>query len=849
MEICRHWFLRGRSIWAPVPVLEAELELPASDPLRAVPVSRLREHLPAACRVPDTLNDIAIARLVLDLMLDFQTQAGCVVDFGDVHPGAAEGLVQVVVAYEEEVVARASLEAAIAWCNALAGNEPFDRESCLQSLRNLAQENALGPSTRCLVAAARRRGIPTRRLGSGSLIQLGYGVHQRRVWTAETDAVSSIAESIAQDKELTRALLSNVGVPVPYGRVVHSAEDAWKAAEALGLPVVVKPRYGNQGRGVTTDLRTAEQVEAAYAAARLESEHILVEQHIEGEDYRLLVVGDRVVAAARREPAHVIGDGRSTITELVAAVNADPRRTPGHATSLSPIPLDEVSLQVLADQGQTPDTVPPAGARILVRRNANLSTGGTATDVTDEMHPEVAAQAVAAARVVGLDVAGVDVVASRLDRPLGEQRGAIVEVNAGPGLRMHLEPSHGTPRDVGAAIVDMLVPEGGPYRIPIVAVTGVNGKTTTTRVIAHLFRSAEKYVGMASTDGLYLEDRRISAHDCSGPRSARAILLNPRVEVAVLETARGGILREGLGFDQCDVAVVTNIGAGDHLGLRGVQTLADLARVKRTVVEAVAPTGVAVLNAADPLVAGMAPNSPGHVMFFAVDEKNPTLAEHRERGGRAVFVRDGWAMLASGADEERLIELARVPLTHGGRIGFHVENVLAAIAACTSVGMPAATIRAGLESFHGYQGSPGRFNVFESPSGMVVVDYAHNASALAAVVDALAPLGPLRRTLVFSGFNRRDVDVREMGEIAGQAFDRVILYTDWGNHDRQDGELNALFREGLARGSRATEVIERKTEREALEAAIARLTAGEVAVLGVENVEESLAFVCNRLPV
>jgi cyanophycin synthetase len=549
------------------------------------------------------------------------------------------------------------------------------------------------------------------------------------------------------------------------------------------------------------------------------------------------------VAAALREPAHVIGDGRSTITQLVEGANRDPRRSDGHSTALSFIKLDAVALGVLAEQGFSPDSVPPAGARVLIRRNGNLSTGGTATDVTDRVHPELAARAVEAARVVGLDIAGVDVVTPDVARPLEEVGGGVVEINAGPGLRMHLEPSAGKPRPVGEAIVNLLFPEGDTGRILIAAVTGVNGKTTTTRLLAHLLRQTGQVVGMTCTDGAYIDGRRIEARDCSGPRSARTVLLNPRVEAAVFETARGGILREGLGFDQCDAAVVTNVAGGDHLGLRGVGTAAELAQVKRTVVEAVGPGGSAVLNAADPLVAAMAEHCPGSVIFFGRDAGLPALAAHRKAGGRAAFARGGAIILAEGGREELLIPLDRAPLTHGGRVAFQVENALAAAAAAWALGLPNDAVRAGLESFAGdVRQSPGRFNVFRLAGATVIVDYAHNASALAALIDALGAFPHRRRTGVFTASDRRDADVIEAGAVLGDGFDRVVLVADSAGGERSVGELNALLRRGLARGRRVAEVSEAASELPAAADALRDLRPDDLLVLGIEAVEEALAL-------
>jgi cyanophycin synthetase len=856
MEFQQIEALRGPNIWSRSPALEVELDLGL---LRhtlssALPgfTERLAAWVPGLAGRGDFLqklqSGIHPAHALMHLALELQSLAGSPVAFGHVQEEFRDSLARVVVEYEEEQLGRACLGAAREICLAAANDKSFDAAARLRELRELGHDVRLGPSTGAIVRAAQQRGIPTRRLNTGSLVQFGHGVHQRRICTAETDRTGAIAEAVAQDKELTRALLRAVGVPVPDGRPVADGEDAWRAADDLGVPVVVKPQYGNHGRGVATNLTSREQVLSAYAAAREEGEQILVETFAPGSDYRLLVINDRLVAASLREPAQVTGDGRRTITELVAEVNRDPRRSDGHATVLSWIKLDAVGLAVLAEQGFTPESVPPAGTRVLIRRNGNLSTGGTATDVTDRVHPEVAARAVDAARAVGLDIAGVDVVTLDIGRPLEGQGGAVVEVNAGPGLRMHLEPSAGKPRPVGEAIVTMLYPEGQTGRIPLAAVTGVNGKTTTTRLLAHLWREDGKCVGMTCTDGMYIDGRRIEKKDCSGPRSARAVLLNPRVEAAVLETARGGILREGLGFDHCDVAVVTNIGPGDHLGRAGIETPEALARVKRTVVEAVAPTGAAVLNAEDPLTAAMADHCPGAVIYFARDPGQAVLAAHRAAGGRVVFVQGGAVVRAEGEREEVLIPLARVPLTYGGRVDFQVENLLAAAAAAWALGIPTEAVRRALSIFTSDpRHVPGRFNVFRAGEATVIVDFAHNEAALAALVDALDQFPHSRRRLVFSGCNRRDEDIVRMGEVVGHGFDRVLLYADRDNLNRADGEVNALLRRGLAAGRRVVETREVDGELLAVETALAELGPGDLLVLGVESVGEALELVQCRL--
>lgn len=849
MEFRRIWVLRGANVWARCPVLEVELEWANADAATGDQIgacaARLRDWLPIRAEVSACAD---LPSLLGNLTLHLQHFAGSQVQFSLVRSANSNGTCRVVIEYEEEELGRACLETARRFLRSALIDSSLDVPGELARLRELANDVRLGPSTAAIVRAARARGIPVRRLNSGSLVQLGHGCMQRRICTAETDSTSAIAETIAQDKQLTRTLLHAVGVPVPEGRPVVDADDAWAAAEELGLPVVVKPQYGNHGRGVATNLTSRAQIDRAYEAACAEGDSILVETYIPGADYRLLVIGNRLIAAALREPAHVIGDGRSTVAELVAEVNRDPRRSDGHATVLSFIKLDAVGLAVLAEQGYSPESVPLAGQRVWIRRNGNLSTGGTAEDVTDRVHPQVAARAVDAARAVGLDIAGVDVVAVDIGRPLEEQRGAVVEVNAGPGLRMHLEPSSGQPRPVGEAIVSLLFPEGHTGRIPLIAVTGVNGKTTTTRLLAHLLSRPDRTIGMACTDGLYVGDRRIVNRDCSGPRSARALLLNPLVDAAVVETARGGILREGLGFDRCQVAVVTNIGQGDHLNLRGIDTLEDLARVKRTVVESVASDGAVVLNAADRLVAAMADHCPGRVIFFARDAAHPAIALHRKQGERAVIVRSGAIVFAEGAREDVLMPLGEVPLTHGGRVAFQVENALAACAAAWALALPLDVIRAGMRSFTGdARQVPGRFNVFRVGEATVLVDYAHNPSALVALVESLSAFPHRRRSLVFTACDRRDADVVAMGQIIGDGFDRVFLYETDGSSDRADGELNVLLHRGIAAGRRVDETIRLGDESAAIEASLAEVRDGDLLVIGVESIEEALALVQERL--
>jgi cyanophycin synthetase len=809
--------------------------------------TRLRALFPAIGVLhAEGTTDISLAHVLQAAALNLQAQAGCPVTFARTTPTTDAGVYQVVVEYSEEAVGRKAFEYAQQLIAAALSNGSFDADAVIAELRELDEDERLGPSTGAIVEAAVARGIPYRRLTRGSLVQFGWGSKQRRIQAAEVDSTSAVAESIGQDKDLTKRLLHAAGVPVPLGRPVDTVEEAWEVAQKVGLPVVVKPQDGNQGKGVTVNITDRAQLEEAYKNAA-DYGTVMVERFLPGHDFRLLVVGDQLVAAARREPPQVLGDGQHTVRELVDVVNQDPRRGEGHATSLTKIRLDDIAVARLAMQGLTPDSVPEKGQRVILRNNANLSTGGTATDVTDDVHPEVAARAVAAAQMVGLHICGVDMVAETVLRPLEEQGGGFVEVNAAPGLRMHLAPSYGKPRNVGQAMVDKLYAHGEDGRIPTVAVTGTNGKTTTARLIAHLFTAQGLRVGMTNTDGVYVNGRQIDSGDCSGPKSARNVLLHPEVDAAVFETARGGILREGLGFDRCSVAVVTNIGAGDHLGLNYITTVEDLAVLKRVIVQNVAPTGYGVLNAADPIVAAMAPACPGKVIFFAADRHNPVMATHRAQGHRTVYV-DGDSIVASEGSWRETIHLRDVPITRNGKIGFQVENVMAAVAAAWGVGMPWQTIRRGLSGFvNDSDNAPGRFNVMDYRGATVIADYGHNPDAMRALVQAVDALPAQRRSVVISGAgDRRDEDIREQTVILGAAFDEVILYQDAAQRGRGDGEVMALLREGLAGAARTTHVEEIRGEFIAIDTALSRLQPGDLCLVLVDQVEEALAHLARR---
>ncbi|WP_300454116.1 cyanophycin synthetase [Accumulibacter sp.] len=856
MEVSRIRALRGPNLWSRHTAIEAIVRCAESERnIDCLPgfETRLRERFPelAMLRPFGHEEAVSMAQVLEFAALGLQAQAGCPVTFSRNQQTVEAGTYQVVVEYSEEAVGRLAFELAQDLCRAAVEDAPFELDAALTRLRELDEDVRLGPSTGAIVYAALARRIPFRRLTEGSMVQFGWGSRQRRIQAAETDRTSAVAESIAQDKELSKRLLHAAGVPVPSGRPVHSAEDAWAAACEIGGPVVVKPQDGNQGKGVAVNLSTREQIEAAYAIAFEVSDEVLVERYLPGHDYRLLVVGKQLIAAARRDPPLVIGDGLHTVRQLVDRVNLDPRRGEGHATSLTRIRLDEVALARLTSVGLSAESVPAKGRRVILRNNANLSTGGTATDVTDDVHPEFAAQAVAAAQTIGLDIAGVDVVCDSVLRPLEAQGGGIVEINAAPGLRMHLQPSFGKGRPVGEAIVANMFAEGDEARIPLVAVAGTNGKTTTVRLIANILRQQGLRVGMTSTDGVYIDGRRIDTGDCSGPKSARNVLLHPDVDAAVLETARGGVLREGLGFDRCNVAVVTNIGLGDHLGLSYINSVEDLSVVKRVIVQNVTPvTGVAVLNAADPMVARMADCCPGSVTFFACDRNHPLMAMHRAQRNRVVY-RDGAEIVAVGDGVEHRLPLSAIPVTQNGAIGFQVENAMAATAAAWALGVDWETIRRGLASFvNDAQTAPGRFNVFDYRGATLIADYGHNPDAMQALVNAIDQMSTAggRRTVVISGAgDRRDEDIRQQTEILGEAFDRVILYQDQCQRGRADGEVLALLRQGLAGAGRSSEVSEIHGEFLAIDTALAELQAGDLCLILIDQIEEALEHIAKRL--
>ena len=853
MEVTRIRALRGPNLWSHHTAIQAVVTCTPKEwaiaDLHGFE-TRLRARFPEISSFQPTGHEdtVPLARVLELATLGLQAQAGCPVTFSCTKPTMEAGVFQVVVEYSEEAVGRLALELAQSLCQSALDDTLFDLASVLHQLRELDEDVRLGPSTGSVVNAALARNIPYSRMTDGSMVRFGWGSKQRRIQAAEIDATSAIAEAIAQDKELSKRLLHAAGVPVPRGRAVRDADDAWAAAQDIGLPVVVKPLDGNQGKGVTVNILNEAQLRAAYAVAIEFRDTVLVERYMPGNDFRLLVVGDKLVAAARRDPPKVVGDGVHTVAQLVDMVNADPRRGDGHATSLTKIRFDDIARSCLRSQGFEADSIPDKGQRVNLRNNANLSTGGSATDVTDDVHPDVAARAVTAAHMVGLHICGVDLVCDSILRPIEEQGGGVVEVNAAPGLRMHLSPSFGKGRPVGEAIMSSLFKNGQDGRIPIVAVTGTNGKTTTVRLISHLLAQQGWCVGMTNTDGVYVDGHCIDTGDCSGPKSAKNVLHHPDVDAAVLETARGGILREGLAFDKCDVAVVTNVGSGDHLGLNYITTVDELAVLKRVIVQNVAPKGMAVLNAADPVVAAMAAKTKGAVTFFALDQFHPVMATHRAQGHAVVYVDQGQMVAAKGA-EKHYLNLSDIPVTLGGAIGFQVENVMASVAAVWALGLDWDTLRAGLASFSSENdNAQGRFNVFNYKGATVIADYGHNPDAMAALVQAVQAMPASRRSVVISGpGDRRDEDIRQITQILGDAFEEVVMYEDQCQRGRSDGEVMALLREGLVGAKKATQRSEIYGEFLAIDTALSHLQAGELCLVLVDQVPEAMAHIEARI--
>ncbi|MGE5575956.1 MAG: cyanophycin synthetase [Syntrophothermus sp.] len=775
--------------------------------------------------------------------IELQTLAGYGVSFGTTRRAGAPSKYLVVVGRKSRAAAEAALHGAVEIVNRLLAGEKFLVDTYLGRIRAAVARLDLGPTTGAIVEAALARGIPAIRLGThSSLVQLGYGCRQKWIQASVTAQTSAISVDIACDKWLTKQLLKDLYIPVPEGDIAETEEEAVQIAERIGLPVVVKPHNSNQGKGVSMQLHDPVEIRTAFRLAQNYSKEVIVERFIRGKDYRLLVVNGEVIAAAERVPAYVTGDGVHTVRQLVEIANRDPLRGEDHELPLTRIKVDPTVVMVLARQGMTLDTVPAKGRRIYLRETGNLSTGGTAVDVTGVVHPANLELAVRAVRAVGLDVAGVDLVVENIALPVEPQGGAIVEINAAPGLRMHLYPSAGVSRDVASRIVDMLFLPGTPSRIPVVAITGTNGKTTTTRMIGRMLAQTGRKVGMTTTDGIYIGESSVVKGDTTGPFSAQMVLRDPSVEAAVLETARGGILRAGLGFDYCDLSVVLNI-TDDHRGQYQVESLEEMADVKSLLVERTFPKGAAVLNADDPLVAGMARKAPCEVIYFTMNpEENPLVQAHLAAGKRAVYLERGLIVIAAGRKTRALMDAGEIPATFQGAAGHNVENALAAAAAGMALGIPDEAIRRALEAFSCTpECNPGRFNLFAVNGFQVLVDYGHNPAGFEAISRAVRALGAAkaggrRIGVIAAPGDRPEETVIAMGEIAGRNFDLLFIKEDDDLRGRRPGETAGLLREGACAAGMAPERVQIVTrEEEAVRVAMSAARPGDLVVIFYEK--------------
>ncbi|MEA2652430.1 MAG: cyanophycin synthetase [Chloroflexota bacterium] len=795
------------------------------------------------------------------IALQLQREAGTEVGRGKTRGTGEPGRYNVVYSFGEEAVGRAAGKLAVRLVNHLVEAEPgFDFRAELEELILLSERAAFGPSTQAILDEAALRDIPWIRLNEQSLIQLGHGIHQKRIRATMTSETGSLGVDIAGDKKLTNRLLASTGVPVPRAQLVRDEDAAVAAATRIGLPVAVKPLDGNHGRGVMLNLDDEEAVRAGFRAARSQSRggSVVVESYLVGNDYRCLVIDGVLRAVAQRIPAHVEGDGKHSLTELVEITNADPRRGIGHEKVLTRIKLDDEAVGYAREQGFELSDVPPRGTRVYVKRTGNMSTGGISIDRTEEAHPDNVELAELAAQVVGLDIAGIDLICPDIGVPVRETGGGIVEVNAAPGFRMHTHPTEGESQYVAKPVIDMLFPPGADARIPIVAVTGSNGKTTTARMIAHIMKGMGRKVGLTSTDGIYVDGRIVRKADASGPKSATMVLQNPTVDFAVFEVARGGILREGLGYQRNDVAVVLNV-TGDHLGLGGISSIKQLADVKQVVVEAVPRDGVAVLNADDPLVAAMSRSCSGSVIYFSLDPDHERLMFQASRGRRAVTLEHGrngeMIVLRQGRKSMSLVWTHLIPATFEGRARMNVQNALAATAAAWAGGAHLHDIRQGLRTFTtSYFMAPGRLNMFELDGYRVVVDYAHNPPAMRALgefVDLLTqpsaggarpPVTGRRIGVIATAGDRRDEDIIELGRTAAAYFDEIIVREDENNRGRPRGDTAKLIVTGVesapADASRVGPVSTILDELEATRHALDHASEGDVVVVCVDHANQ-----------
>jgi cyanophycin synthetase len=820
MKILKTLTLRGPNYWSirrkQLIVMRLDLEDLADRPSDTIPgfydglvqvLPSLMEHFCSPGYRGGFLERVQtgtyMGHIIEHVALELQELASMTAGFGRTRETATPGVYNVVFEYVDEQAGRYAGRAAVRLCQALVDTGSYalsELERDLEDLRDLHANAALGPSTETIVTEAEARKIPWMLLSARAMVQLGYGVHQKRIQATLSSHSGILAVELACDKEGTKTMLGDAGIPVPRGTTIQYFDELENAIKDVGgYPIVIKPLDGNHGRGITINVRHWDEAIAAYDLATEESKSrsIIIERFYEGSDHRVLVIDGKLVAVAERVPAHVIGDGKSTISELIEITNQDPNRGDGHDNILTKIVVNKTAIDVLARQDFNLDSVLPENQIAYLRATANLSTGGIAIDRTDDIHPENVWLMERVAKVIGLDIAGIDVVTSDISKPLRETDGVIVEVNAAPGFRMHVAPSQGLPRNVAAPVLEMLFPPGTPSRIPILAVTGTNGKTTTTRLLAHIYRQTGKTVGFTSTDAVYINEYCVEKGDNTGPYSAGMILRDPTVEVAVLETARGGILRAGLAFDTCDVGVVLNV-AADHLGLGDIDTIEQMAKVKSVIAEVVHPDGYAILNADDPLVAAMAEKVKAKVAYFSMNPDNPIIKNQVRRNGIAAVYESGYLSILEGSWTLRVEQASLIPMTMGGMAPFMIANALAACLAAFVNGVDVEMIRQGVRTFRTTaEQTPGRMNLFNLDRHHALIDYAHNPAGYRAVGDFVKNWQGQRFGVVGGPGDRRDEDLIELGQIAAQVFDRIIVKEDDDKRGRSNGEAADLIVKGI----------------------------------------------------
>ncbi|MDD4504264.1 MAG: cyanophycin synthetase [Clostridiaceae bacterium] len=777
------------------------------------------------------------AHVIEHIAIELQVKLGYDIKFGKTRETEKKDVYNIIYGYENEQAGLKAGKLAFEITEGILAGELPDVNNRLEEIRKVCIATDFGVSTASIVKEAREKDIPIIRLGNGSILQLGYGKNQKRIEATLTENSSCVSVDIACNKELTKSILHEHGIPVPTGKVFKSEQEALEYCEKIGYPVVVKPNYGSHGKGVSLNLKNPQEVLEAYKIAKEYEDTVLVEKYVKGSYYRVLVVGDKVVAASHRISAHVTGDGASTVRELVIKENSNPMRGEGHEKPLTKINIDKVAEQYLRKKSITLNYIPKDGEIVYLRENDNLSTGGVAIDVTDEVHEQNRKVIAQAAGIIGLDVAGVDISTADISKPLTETGGAIIEINAAPGIRMHHYPYQGTSRNVAKAIVDMLFPEESPSRVPIVSVTGTNGKTTTSRMIAHIISRMGFTVGMASTSGIYINGELIKYGDNTGPISARTILMDRRVEYAVLETARGGIVNRGLGYDLADVGIVTNI-TEDHLGIDDINTLEDLAYVKSLVAEAVKENGYAVLNADDQYCLSMRERIKSNIILFSLSTENEAVRNHILNGGIAIYSDGSIIFVNKAGIELPFINVKAIPATMNGILKYNVSNSMAAIAGAIGMGIPTESIITALSTFRcDSVNNPGRFNIHDINGIKVVLDYGHNIDGYRVVIDSLKQMktGRLIGVIGTPG-DRTDSSTITIGNMCGNCFDRIYIKEDKDKRGRESGEVAALLEKGCRMGSvRPSEILIELSEEKALEKAILDAEPGDIVIVFFEE--------------